>query len=240
MTINSGVLRVASGGCFAVILAYCSYVAMHRGLASLYAYPGKSTLALWQDGKRHLRQQDWKMVRTSMAKALSYDRHNPDLLHDLGAVYDAEVAYYTPGDDAAGKNRDMARHYYLGTLAGRPTWPHDWIDLALVKYRLDQVDAEFYQALHRAVALGPWEPSVKFVVADIGMHHWHKLDNDMRALVTGIIRDAVSYRDTATDMLKLVRHYDMLGVVCNGDVADESVRQYCKQHYRTGNILPPP
>ena len=231
MILRSRESRIITGSCFAVILVFCSNVAVHRGLASLYAYPGTSSLALWQDGKRHLRQQDWKMVRTSLESALPYDRYNPDLLHDLGAVYDNEVSYYPPGDDSAEKNRDMARHYYLGALAGRPTWPHDWIVLALVKYRLDQVDAEFYQALRRAVTLGPWEPSVKFAVAEIGMHHWNKLDNDMRAFVTGIIRDAVSHRDTAPDMLKLVRRYDMPDMVCNDDIADESVRRFCKQYH---------
>jgi hypothetical protein len=232
MTLNSVVLRVTACSCFTVILVFCSYVSLHRGLASLYAYPGKSTLALWQDGKRHLRQQDWNMVRNSLERALPYDRHNPDLLHDLGAVYDAEVAYYTPGDDAAAKNRTMARQYYLAALAGRPTWPHDWIVLALVKYRLGQIDAEFYQALRRAMALGPWEPSLKLVVADIGLHHWEKFDHAMRELVAGIIRDAVNKRDTAMDMLNLLRRYDRLDMVCNDDVADESVRNYCKQHHR--------
>ena len=223
--------RIVTGCLLSVVLVFSSYVALNRGLASLYAYPGKSTLSLWRDGKHQPQQPDWEMARGSLEKALSYDGRDPDLLHELGATYDAEMSYYTPGAAAATYKRNMARQNYLAALTGRPTWPHDWIVLALVKYRLNQADAEFYQALRRSVALGPLEPSVKYVVADIGLHHWDKLNNDMRTLVTGIIRYAVNNRGAATDMLKLLRRYDMLDMVCNDESEIELVGTYCKQYH---------
>ena len=223
--------RVIAGCLLSVILLFSSFVSVNRGLASLYAYPGKSSLALWRAGKRQPQQPAWEMVRSSLERALAYDRRNPDLLHELGAAYDAEVDIYPVGDDAAGKNRASARKYYIEALARRPTWPHDWIALALVKYRLGQVDAEFYQALHQAVALGPWEPSVKYVVADIGMHHWDKFDPAMRTLIIGIIHDGVKDSVSAMSMLNLVRRYDMLDVVCNDDNKNEAVENYCRKYH---------
>ena len=223
--------RVTAGSLLVIVLMFCSHVSMDRGLASLYANPGTSTLSLWREGKRLPQHSDWEKTRASLEKALSYDRQNPDLLHKLGEAYDAEVAYHAVGDAAAANMRTTAREEYLKALGERPTWPYDWMALALVEYRLNQVDAEFYRALHRSVALGPWEPSVKYRVAEIGLHHWNHLDNDVRGFVTGIIRHAAANRDTATDMLKLLRRYDMLDMVCNDNVADESIGQYCKPYH---------
>ena len=224
-------MRVIAGACLAAMLVFCSMLAINRGLASLYAYPGKSSLSMWREGKLLMQQQRWKDVRGSLEKALFYDGRNPDLLHEAGAAYDAEVAYYPPGDTAANANRDSARQFYVSSLSGRPTWPHGWIAFALVKYRLNQIDAEFYNAMHQAVALGPWEPGVKYVVAEIGMHHWNNFDNDMHKLVIGVIHDAVNNRDSAMDMLNLVRRYDMLDMVCNDDGENELVVNYCKQYH---------
>jgi tetratricopeptide (TPR) repeat protein len=223
--------RVITGSFFIVFLVYCSLVSTERGLASLYANPGKSTLSLWRAGKLQPQQHGWERVRSSLDKALSYDSHNPDLLYEMGEAYDAAVAVSPIGDPAARKNRDSARQYYIAALNGQPTWPYAWIALALVEYRLDHVDAEFYRALHRSVALGPWEPSVKYRIADIGLHHWQKLDINMRAFITGIVHRAVSNQDTAMDMLGLLRRYDMLDMVCNDNVADESIGQYCKPYH---------
>ena len=222
--------RVLAGISLSVILMYCSAVAADRGLASLYAIPGKSNLALWREGKHSLLLYDWNAVRSSLEKALSYDGHNPDLLHELGAAHEAEVAYFPPGATAARTHRETARKYYLASLAGRPTWPHDWIDLALVNYRLDRINGEFYQALHQAVALGPWESRVQYVAADIGMHHWDKFDDAMKNIITGVIHDGVRNRDNAMLMLQLAGRYNMLELACGDDIGGEQVRKYCAQN----------
>ena len=224
--------RVLAGISLSAILVFCSTVAADRGLASLYAHPGKSSLALWRAGKHSLLLYDWNVVRSSLEKGLSYDGHNPDLLHELGAAHEAEVAYFPPGATAAGNHRDTARKYYLESLAGRPTWPHDWIDLALVDYRLDRINGEFYQAMHQALTLGPWESRVQYVAADIGMHHWYKFDDEMKNIITGVIHDGIRNRDNAMTMLKLVGRYDMLELACGDDNGGEEVRKYCEHYQR--------
>ena len=220
--------RVIAGSLLSVILVSSSFVAVNRGLSSLFASPGNSRLAIWREGKHQPQQHDWEKVRGSLEKAMSYDSRNPDLLHALGAVYEAEFVYLIPGDTAARKNRDIARQYYLRALSGRPSWPHDWIDLALVKYRLDQIDAEFYRAMRQAVVLGPWEPWVQYVVADIGMRNWYQFDNEMHKLIIGVIHDGMQHNPE--EMFKLVRRYDMLEVVCNSGRGAEQVMNYCARY----------
>lgn len=215
-----------------LLFGYSGYVAVHRGLAALYAIPGESSLTLWREGERRLRQSDWRWVQTSLEKSLSYDERNPDLLHELGEVYDGEVAFYPMGYAGADDLRNKARQQYLQALAVRPVWPHDWVALTLVKYRLNQVDAGFHHALHQSLTLGPWEPSVKYVIADIGLHHWDGFDNDMRQLVKEVIHDGVQDPDSATAMLNLVRRYDMPELVCTGDIDTDQVRAYCAHYQR--------
>jgi len=220
--------RLLAVGCLAIILVFCGMVAVHRGLASLYANPGKSNLEVWREEQRRVLHPDWKEIRGSLEQALSYDARNPDLLSDLGAAYEGEVAFYPVGDPAADGQRANARDNYLKALAGRPTWPHDWKALTLVKYRLGQTDAEFRQAMRNAVALGPWEPSVQYVISDIGMHHWEQFDEDTRRLVEDVMRAGM--RDNPMDMVMLAHRYGMLDLVCNFGSTDEQAIKYCEQN----------
>ncbi|MGH8119495.1 MAG: hypothetical protein ACRESK_02665, partial [Gammaproteobacteria bacterium] len=126
-------------GILTVVLLFCGMVAMNRGLASLYANPGKSSLTVLRDEKRKVQQPDWQAIRGSLEQAWSYDDRNPELLGLLGSAYEGEVAFYPVGDPAAGRPRERARQFYLAALEVRPTWPHDWLALALVKYRLGQI-----------------------------------------------------------------------------------------------------
>ena len=222
--------RILAGCTLSVVLLFCGMVAMNRGLASLYANPGKSSLTVMHEEKRKVQQPDWKAIRSSLEQAWSYDERNPDLLGLLGNADEGEVAFYPVGDPAAGRPRDRARQYYLAALAGRPTWPHDWMALALVKYRLGQIDADFHHALRTALALGPWEPSVQYVIADIGMHHWDRFDDGTHQLVLGVVRDGMEVMPM--DLARLARRYDMLELVCDGGVKDEQVIKYCKQNLR--------
>jgi hypothetical protein len=45
--------------------------------------------------------------------------------------------------------------------------------VASVKYRLGQIDEEFFEALHKVVELGPWEPALQRLVIEIGMNEWN-------------------------------------------------------------------
>lgn len=214
-----------------VILFFCMTLGVARGVGSLYAYQAMTALNLLRDQKVQPRQIDWQAVRKNLEMALSYDARNPDYLHELGTAYDAEFSFQAVGSSVAAENRRLAERFYLEALQRRPAWPLDWIDVALVKYRLGETGQDFKRALTQAHQLGPWEQWVQYVIADTGMHHWLKLTEEERGFVLGVIQQGLQNRAGDISMIELVQRYNMLDTIC-ASARDVSVQvlNYCAQH----------
>ena len=65
----------------------------------------------------------------------------------------------------------------------RPVSSYSWVTLLLLKRERAEYDAEFRHALERAVTLGPWEPDVQRVVAEVGMSAWAVLPRAEQEMV---------------------------------------------------------
>jgi hypothetical protein len=68
-------------------------------------------------------------------------------------------------------------------LALSPASPYRWTQLLMLKRELGEYDAEFRYALHRAVELGPWEPTLLVAQADVGLSAWDAMPPEEQALI---------------------------------------------------------
>ena len=68
-------------------------------------------------------------------------------------------------------------------IALRPASPYSWAILLRLKSELGEYDAEFRRCLERTVALGPWQPELQLVVADVGWRAWSGLPGAEREMV---------------------------------------------------------
>lgn len=211
-----------------------AWVAGSRGLADVYARPVINEIRDWQEGKRTLALKDWDRLQTGLEKALALDPDNPDTNHFMALALEGGYADYPPQAVAAEIPRRTALDYYRKAIRLRPVWPYTWIDLALVKYRLGERDAEFYAAWHRGVELGPWEPGVQRVAALIGLHSWSDLTKGDRTFTLEIIKKGVSHSDTghALAMLEQTRSYGFLGLLCLIMDNDVFVQEYCRRQQK--------
>lgn len=100
---------------------------------------------------------------------------NPDHYEDLArlAVVRSGMAGIT-GDERNAQLVEGLVHIRRA-IALRPVSSYSWSILLLLKRELAQYDAEFRYALERAVTLGPWEPDVQPIVADVGLSAWAAL-----------------------------------------------------------------
>jgi hypothetical protein len=54
-----------------------------------------------------------------------------------------------PANDAEAEVfRKLALEHYRQSVKLRPVWPYAWNNLTVVKYRLGQINDEFFEALH--------------------------------------------------------------------------------------------
>jgi len=220
-----------------IILLFCTVVSFKWGIASVISYASVEKMSDWRQFYRHLNHAQWESIRYKLNEALIFNPDNPDLMQSLGAAYENEYAFHPASDSNAQRHRKAAQEYYRESLNKRPSWPHHWVDLALVKYRLNEIDGEFYQAMTNALLLGPWEPWVQRIVADIGMHNWYNFQPEMQALIKTTIQNGVKHRNSAKPMLELVKRYDMFELVCTTESNDQLLKKYCEHRNYDGMDL---
>ena len=111
----------------------------------------------------------------------------------------------TNGASAAGDEFERA-------LARRPVAPITWADLATQRYRAGNTDATFRIALLNAARLGPSEPGVQAIVANLGLAVWSELTADERGVVEG--RVAAGMRRDSGQFLQIAGRRGRLDVAC--------------------------
>ena len=70
--------------------------------------------------------------------------------------------------ESRGEYEQALERYRIATKA-RPASPGAWGDIARLKLRLAEFDGELDNAIRSASRLGPWEPDVQLVIADVAM-----------------------------------------------------------------------
>ncbi len=216
------------------VLLYITYVAGSWGLADVYARPVINEIRKWQKGEKQFVEKDWTRVRTDLEKALALDPNNPDTNHFMAIALEGQYADLPPKTVDAEPARRAALDYYRKAVRLRPVWPYTWIDLALVKYRLGELDKEFYDAWHRSVELGPFEPGVQQVAAGIGLHGWNGFTKEDRIFTLDVIKQGVRHANKghARSMLEQTKAYGYLELICLIVEDDEFVQKYCQRQLK--------
>lgn len=211
------------------VLLYLAYVAGCWGLADVYYRPIHNKLELWKQQKIKLSNNDWDNYQKILAKALKLDPGNPDINHTYGTALEGRYMLLPPGDDTAQQARKEASTYYKNAIAMRPTWPYTWADFALVKYRLNEIDDEFLNALHVSMEMGPWEPGVQLVITFIGLRVWNKINQEEQLFILDTIKKSMSHvnQDHVNKMLKMVDERNILAMVCAHINDNQKVEDYC-------------
>ena len=224
------ILTVCCAGGLIVVLTLCTVTTVESAAAVVTAFPARKQLDNWRDKQRPLEHAQWESVRYQIDHALQYTPDDPGLLSDLGLAQEAEFILYPANDRAARAGREKAGKYYQQSILLRPSWPYDRINLMLVKYRLDGTDRNLFKLMAQASELGPWEPRVQQVVAEIGLRHWNSLPDDMKTVVLETVNNGVLHSDNTTGMLNLLRRYDMPELVCDRQYENEQVVKFCEKY----------
>lgn len=199
-------------------------------IADAYAHQSYRTLKAWQLSPFEMSTKEWDGIRNNIERAHELDPGNPELLMALGLAHEGRFAHYAVQLPEAEQDRKKALVYYRQSVKLRPSWPYGWIDLALVKYRLGELDREFYDALAISTELGPWEPGVQKVIIEIGLHGWNEINDDAHTLVLDTIKKAVVHSDKkhVSSIIKQLKQYNILYYACLSVGDDPYLQNVCK------------
>ncbi|HTP61546.1 MAG TPA: hypothetical protein VMJ14_05630 [Burkholderiales bacterium] len=188
------------------------YAAGKRGLADMDDYPARRALAQWGSEKRAPGETEWRTARSALERAGALAPSNPLYVEEMGRLLELRAAGMDRADPAARALLEQSRAQFRQAVAMRPGSPYAWSSLALVKFRLNEMDYEFYGALERAARYGPWEPAVQLTLADIGLAGWMLLALPGKQQVLGALERGMLRQDK--EILRLAAFHRTLPLLC--------------------------
>ena len=137
-----------------------------------------TTQVAYQLHQPSLSDAEWQITGQILRRVLLLAPDQARSLELAGQFYQAKGYRQSSQQDFASRqdSRQKALHYFRLALRHNPAWPYLWDRLALTKMGLQQYDRELSGALERIARLGPWEKTLQYDVAIIGLSAYDYLD----------------------------------------------------------------
>ena len=187
-------------------------LALPRGLADLRAFEARSLIADAESRRRDPSPAEWTRALEHLGEARALDPGQPEYAEETGLLYQARALRLPPADSMTRNYARQALENHREAVRLRPGSPYGWANIALLKARLREADAEFEAALRNANLLGPWEPEVQLAIAEAGFTHWARLAPPARAAVRESAARALRWQDAK--LFALARRTGRLDVLC--------------------------
>lgn len=199
-----------------VMLPLVIYWAAQRGLAEVAVQEPRYVVNLWRSGKLQPDAAKLDAMLAEMTKAHDLDPSNPNLLEDLGRFHAFRVERGNPYDQEVRAVRQQALERFRQVLQLRPTSGHAWVNVALMKFRLGEVDQEYSAALEQALRRGPWEPQLQLLAIELGVATWQVLTAPMQQTLERNIRAQGGWRlaNQKPALMALFKRYKRPDLVC--------------------------
>lgn len=163
------------------------YWVAQRGLADVVAQEPRYQIERWRAGKWVPDQFKLDAMQAELNKARGLDPNNPNLLEDLGRFHAVRVERGQAYDPEVRAMRQQALARFRQALERRPTSGHAYVNVALMKYRLGEIDQEFSESLQQAMRRSPWEPQVQLIGIELGLAAWQALADSTRETLKNAI-----------------------------------------------------
>ena len=209
------------------VLGYAVYASATRGVADWSSMRWRHEIAGWAERRASPPPEHLQEAITTLIDALALTPDDPTLIEHLGLAHELRAIGSPPGSDSRRLNLAQALIYFRKAAALRPTSPYTWANILLTKYRLGQVDDEFFGAMRHALDFGPWEPAVQLIVADTGLGAWDRLDSGMRGRVSENLRRAAVRQADA--LARIATDHHRIDLVCAASVDNMKNKVRCSK-----------
>lgn len=176
------------------------------------AFEARSLAASWETRRIQPSTAEWTRARESLREARALDPKHPAYAEQIGGLYGTRALRLPPADPTAADYARQALDYHREAVRLRPSASYSWANIALMKARLPETDAEFETALRNAAVLGPWEPEVQVAIAEAGLYLWDRLSPAARSAVRETLVRTVRWQDAR--LFAIARKAGRLQVLC--------------------------
>jgi len=207
-------------GFFAVMLVagllVTGYWAGRRGLSDVVAQEPRYEIDRWRSGKLAPDTIRINAIQAELYKARDLNPGNPNLFEDLGRFHAVRVERGHAYDMAVRESRQQSLTWFRQALERRPTSGHAYANVALMKFRLGEIDQEFSGALEQALLRTPWEPQVQLIAIELGLASWQALSDPGRKAIQDSIRSQGQWKQVnqKPSLMALLKRYKRPDLGC--------------------------
>ena len=163
-----------------LVLLCFGLLAWKSALAYVYHFQASKTVQGWERYVDLPPLDDIKQVEKKLLRAIELDGGNATYHNELGRVY-----HYAMNSFGASAERTT---YYNKAFASfrsatvlRPSWPHPWANLLLLKAIKGEHDSEFNTLLEMVLKFGPYEKSTESILLHVGLAYWETMPDSYRS-----------------------------------------------------------
>lgn len=197
------------------LLFVCYWVAK-RGLAEVIAQEPRYQIAKLRSAKATPNDGQLNVIQAELQRALELDPANPNLLEDLGSFHAARVQKAGPADSKARRIRLQGLSLIRQAVQLRPSSGQAWVNLALMKLRLGEIDSEFSLSLRQALYRTPWQPQVQLLGIELGLASWQALTEPLRQEISSAIRAQAGWAlvNQKPQLIRILKRYRRDDLAC--------------------------
>lgn len=185
-------------------LVLLSVLVASRGMADWQVQSVRGDVRAWAGTGKAPSARAWEAAREALERAAVLAPASPSVHELLGTLHMTEPAL--------AQSPQAAMRYLARAVEMRPSAPYPWGNLLLARYRSGITQAPFEQMLAETWRLGPAEPGVQVVVADLGLARWDDFGAEGRSATGAAI--AAGMRRNPAEMLRISQNRGRLSPAC--------------------------
>lgn len=185
-------------------LAMLSVVVAPWGMADWQVQSVREDVRGWAGAGKAPSARAWEAARETLERAVELAPVNPSIHELLGTLHLTEPALAQSPQAAL---RHLARAVEM-----RPSAPYPWSNLLMARFRSGLTQPPFERMLAETWRLGPAEPGVQVVVADLGLARWEAFGAEGRSATGAAI--AAGMRRNPSEMLAISQNRGRLTPAC--------------------------
>ena len=194
------------------VLGGLSFLAARQTLSDFYTHTAALEIEAWSRPTFQRDADALPQVIERLERALAIAPHNAWALEFIGPMRFETMRRATDPLAAVAAARE-SHASFRRALQQRPTASQTWVNLALAKQSLGEIDAEFFTALEQSARHGPWEPPVLLLGLQLGLGAWDRASPAQREGILQM-RDRAVRRDPGA-VNRIARDYSRPELACD-------------------------
>lgn len=194
------------------VLCGLSFLAAKQALSDFYTHTAALDIEAWSRPGFRRDADPLPQVIERLGRALAIAPDNAWALEFMGSMQFEAIRGATDPQIAVAAAR-ASRDSFRSALWQHPTASQTWVNLALAKQSLGEIDGEFFAALEQSARYGPWEPPVLLLGLQTGLGAWDRASPAQRELILGM-RDRAVQRDAAS-VNRIARDHSRPELACD-------------------------